>query len=490
MRARWFLIPALLFGATSGTEAGERVVWGHVALETTAPVDTAAWFEALDLEGRPVESAPLDEAVMRALGTLARRGYPFAEARPGDFDYRDGRLVGSIRLDPGVRARIAGLQLDGAHVTRNKTALRLSGLRIGQPYTGVEDRKLRERLLRSGLFVSVGEVEIVPGMEADEIILKVSVKEPPFTRFRGVLGVSGRESGLTGLLDLDLGNIAGTAREATGRWENRGNGLTRYFLHYREPWLPIVPIGLSGDLSHDINEGVYSYTRWEIRGDLSWKNQWTITFGRGGSQAVQPLDPLGRTTEGFTMVGLGLDRRNSLLNPTAGFRLAMESRRGTKTFPLSDSVSVRVDRTRWSAAGEGYLRLNRRWLAAVMSRFDYLDTPEPVVPRYELYAVGGAASLRGYREEQFLTPAAWVVQSELRWLQDDQGSSLYLFGDAGFIAPRTSTRFSQTFDQFVVGTGVGVRQASKLGILGVEYGFAKGENVLDGRVHLRIDAMF
>lgn len=490
MRATWVPIAVLLLGQVPASQAGEPLAWGRVDLECAVPVDTVAWFEALDLEGRPVDSAALDEAILRALTALARQGYPFAEARPGAFEYRDGRLVGTIRLDPGVRARIAGILLDGAHITRNRTALRLAGIRTGQSYTGREDRRLRERLLRSGLFASVGQVEIVPGLEPDEIILKVAVTEPPFTRFRGVLGVSGRESGITGLLDLDLGNIAGTAREATGRWENRGNGLTRYFIRYREPWLPIIPIGLTGDLSHDINEGVYSYTRWEIRGDLSWENQWTITFGRGGAQAVAPQDPGSRTSEGFTVVGLGLDRRNSILNPTAGFRLATETRRGTKTFPLSDSVSVRVDRTRWSAAGEGYLRLNRRWLAAVMSRFDYLDTPEPVVPRYELYAVGGAASLRGYREEQFLTPAAWIVQSELRWLQGDQGSALYFFADTGFIAPRTASRFSETFDRFVVGTGLGVRQASRLGILGVEYGFAKGENVLDGRVHLRIDAMF
>ena len=123
-------------------------------------------------------------------------------------------------------------------------------------------------------------------------------------------------------------------------------------------------------------------------------------------------------------------------------------------------------------------------------RLLFLDSPEDTLPRYDLFAVGGATSLRGYREEQYLTPAAGILQVEWRWLQGEDGSALYLFTDAAFISPRQGRDQRDRFDTFLLGTGVGVRQASRLGILGVEYGVAKGENPLDGRVHLRLDTVF
>lgn len=82
------------------------------------------------------------------------------------------------------------------------------------------------------------------------------------------------------------------------------------------------------------------------------------------------------------------------------------------------------------------------------------------------------------------------MQSEWRWLQGDRGSAVYLFADGGFISSSTGRSFSDIFTTFLYGVGVGVRQAHKLGILVVEYGVPRGESPLDGRIHLRIDAVF
>jgi len=205
---------------------------------------------------------------------------------------------------------------------------------------------------------------------------------------------------------------------------------------------------------------------------------------------VEPDPGLGASHETFTLFGIGFDHRNSALNPTGGFKIYTETRRGSKSYPTTDSTSVKVSRERWAAAFEGYHRVGRPWLLSVRSRFDALQTPEPVIPRYELYAVGGATSLRGYREEQFLTPMAWVVQTEWSLLVGNGGSRLFWFVDVGFLGTPEARALGGLFDQVPVGTGIGVSQASRLGILGVEYGWAKGENVLDGRIHLALNARF
>lgn len=494
MRARMLgaalaVFAVLLLGPPARAQ-DETLRWGHLPLVADAPVDTVAWYRALDLEGKPVEAAPLEPALERGLQALARQGYPFAEARPGAFDLVDDRVVGTIQVRTGSQPRIAAVELDGAKVTRSGTAMRIAGLSAGQPYTGAEEAAVQERMARSGLFTSVGDVQVVPGETEDEVILKVPVREPSYTQFRGALGVSGPESELTGLVDLKLGNIAGTGRIASGRWENRGGGLTRFGLHYHEPWLPFVPIALDFDLAHDLNQVVYTYTRWAVAASYTWKNQWYFTAGLGGAQAVEPGNGLGASNERFTLFGIGFDHRNSALTPTGGFKIYTETRRGSKTYPVTDTTSVKVNRERWAAGFEAYRRVSRPWLLSVRSRFDVLQTPEAVIPRYELYAIGGATTLRGYREEQFLTPMAWVVQGEWSLLVGERGSRLFWFTDVGFLGAPEARELGRIFDQVPVGMGVGVSQASRLGVLGVEYGFAKGENVLDGRIHLTLDARF
>ena len=397
-------------GLVRGARAAEALRWGELRLEAPGFVDSLAWERAVDLEGRPIAQAPLGPALLRGLAWLAESGYPFAEASAGSFTLRDGKIDGRITLDPGARARLAGLLLDGAKVTRPATAMRLGGLRVGESYTGRQDRALVESLSRSGLFLTVGEVELRPGAQPEEVLLRVAVTEPPTTRFAGVLGVSGRDARVTGLLDLDLANIAGTARRASARWEDRGEGLSRFGLSYREPWLPLLPIGLEGGLTHDVNEGVYSYTKWEVAGSLDRSGGWRFRVGRGGTRAVETGSGLGAVTEGFTLVGVAWDRRNSMLLPTAGGRLAVETRRGTKRFTAAgDSLDQRVDRTRWTAQAEGYRRAGSRWLLALRASFEALESPEDTLARYDLFAVGGASSLRGYREEQFgRTRLGWV----------------------------------------------------------------------------------
>jgi outer membrane protein assembly factor BamA len=223
-------------------------------------------------------------------------------------------------------------------------------------------------------------------------------------------------------------------------------------------------------------------------GDMLLGDQWTVRFGRGGSRAVETIEGATPVTEGYFLAGVDLDRRNSARNPERGYRITGESRRGTKTF-TPDSVEVRIDRTRWLLSGETYQPVGRKWLGVLRAKFEFLETPEDSVPRWDEIAVGGANSLRGYREDQFLTLGSTILQGEWRLKQDNRGSALYAFADAGFIQ-EDGHRLSDLFDQFLLGTGLGIRQAKGPGILSLEYGIPKGSSPLEGRLHLRLDAVF
>jgi hypothetical protein len=154
----------------------------------------------------------------------------------------------------------------------------------------------------------------------------------------------------------------------------------------------------------------YSYTIGVIRIFLA--DQWTSASvagiargGNGGSGVTgSPI------TDGYFLAGVELDRRDSARNPEGGFHLIAESRRGTKTF-TPDTVEVHFARTRWELGGDGYRRFGRRWLGVLRGHFEFLDTPEDSVARWDQVEVGGASSLRGYREDQFLTLGTVILQA-------------------------------------------------------------------------------
>src|SRR5438309_1815317 len=60
--------------------------------------------------------------------------------------------------------------------------------------------------------------------------------ESRLSRFEGALGVQ-NGGGVTGLFDLALGNIGGSARSAGARWAGYGSGRSEYAARYREPSL-------------------------------------------------------------------------------------------------------------------------------------------------------------------------------------------------------------------------------------------------------------
>lgn len=462
--------------------------WGELTLEGSPEVTDLLPPPALS--GNPIQAEDLDRYIKELLLELSELGYPFAEILPRDFDVSEGRVSGALKIELGARPTLAGIVLKGAEVTKPNTVMRLGGVKKGELFRGSMLQTTREKLLRSGLFQTVGELTLEAGPSQNEIVFSADAVEPAYTRFAGVLGVGGPDSKLTGLLRLELLNIAGTAREGAAHWENQGQGITRFSLSYREPWLPILPVGVSGALRNDVNEGVYSYTNWELRGDLSAGSSWRFGLGWGGARAVNTGSSTQNERESFVLATVVYDGRNSFFVPTQGARLRLESRRGDKTRELGSGAEETLDRTRWKLDLEGYQPLGNRLVLAAESAFEFLDTPEDSLPRYDQFAIGGANTLRGYREEQFLTSGALTLALELRWLQDAKGSALYGFIDQGWISSGSTAAERDNLDRYLLGLGVGLRQASPVGLLGVEYGIPKGSSPLDGRIHFRLDAFF
>jgi hemolysin activation/secretion protein len=146
-----------------------------------------------------------------------------------------------------------------------------------------------------------------------------------------------------------------------------------------------------------------------------------------------------------------------------------------------DSKSLRRDRVdleivKSSAGGlVGYMRIAAGELRG-----------SGIIPQ-ELLRVGGAGTVRGFPEEYLSVRGAVWGAVELRWRPEDD-AYLGVFLDAGYLShldPRI-----QVGQRGLTSFGVTSQMETRAGRLGLDLALARGEPLLNARIHARMEGWF
>jgi hemolysin activation/secretion protein len=105
--------------------------------------------------------------------------------------------------------------------------------------------------------------------------------------------------------------------------------------------------------------------------------------------------------------------------------------------------------------------------------------------RGELYSLGGANTVRGFREREFLTNLFAYGNFELQFLLAPKSRA------SVFVVPAFINRLGGDIDwQRVVGYGLGIESGAKDWTFGISYALNPDRAVGDGFVHLRVTNNF
>ncbi|HEX7079015.1 MAG TPA: BamA/TamA family outer membrane protein [Candidatus Eisenbacteria bacterium] len=433
---------------------------------------------------------------------LIERGRYAAEVGVDSIAADSGAIRIHLRVVPGARTTVASLELAGAATTRPSAAAALSGLKPGAAVTPASLAEARDRLVQSGLFATVGDARLVLGDAPGRARVVIPVEESRASRFEGAIGVA-REGGVTGRLDLALGNIGGTGRSAGIRWFGPGGGRDDYAVTYREPALfgRALDAGLS--LEAQVADSLYTHTRWSleagarparaVRTSLAIVRSGSVYSGLArGSSATWSLSARA-TVDGLTPT----------LNPVRGasFAVGAEAGRRVDRFPGFAASARRLFRGDLSLQAARPLGVRRVLYASARAQETIL--PGDAFPAEELLYLGGSEGLRGHDDRAFGGNRIASFTLEHRWITDDRGGRLYLFGDAarhdldatlqagtasilptsaGAAASLARTVLSRGWE---FGYGAGLRTRMAAGLVGLELGFAPGEPFRRATLHVR-----
>ena len=201
---------------------------GKIELEGNTALAKDEILQKLDTHiGGFLDSQTLEKDFDGLLTRYERSGYPFATISIEDITaYQEEsaqKLKLVLQIDEGQK-----IQIDEIHVTGNKETsehviVREAGIRTGEVYNQNRIDKIPQRLNRMNIFSRVNEPEFYVNKSGSGGLV-IGVQEGTTNTFDGVVGyvpsaTTGENGYLTGLVNVSMKNLFGTARKLGVHWQ-------------------------------------------------------------------------------------------------------------------------------------------------------------------------------------------------------------------------------------------------------------------------------
>ena len=456
---------AVAFAIVEGTRT--RVASVDVSGDLTfEPSDVHLAFGLV--RGMVLLESDLSQRLDHLLRFYEDRGYPFCALRPDvQFD-GDGARV-QVVVSPGPLVHVDAVRFEGNQTTREDVLLRHISFVAGEVY---DQRRVDAFVRRLQILPFIDRV-YTPELVStnDEMTLVISVEESRHTRVEGALGV-GSGQGLTGEIALDVLNFSGGGREGYALWSRQGVGLSNLRVSYREPyilsgplsgWGAVEMVARTGYVTHKFG-GAQMFLWVRARAFLAVLHTGAFCPDSSGlgfyeAERMWSLES-----------GVRFDRREHAMS---GWKAEIRGEVG--------EVSSGIRRVQWEVDGQVFLPVGKQSVVAGRARAFWVGQKGDV-PQSAGIWLGGAQSLRGYREEMFWGTNAGWVNVEWRWLLGPK-ARLFAFVDAGRIEGAGSRSWPVSY-------GIGLLANGRMGAVGIDYGLPRGESLGQGMVHVRMVSAF
>ncbi len=449
------------------------------------PAFTTVQFGINAYPGEPATAANLKAIGDRIRAYLLDNGQPFA-AVAIDFAVSGSQPVAdlTVAIDPGEGYKFGGYKHSGSR-TRPDVLDRLSLLRYGETFSEARLRLAAEKLSRTGYFEAVVPGAVFRDSTRNLLYPSLVLTDLKGNRMSGILGYDSEKKGgqgLNGYVDIHLINLRGTARDLDFTFDSKQTAQStdsrEARLAYTEPWILTTHVGAHVDGRLILEDSVYTEKNLELTlfQDFDFHSRCLLAFATQSNQ-----DFLADTRSNAEIAGLGFqyDARDHVPNTLNGMRYSLRVNgvhrdlADTAYFLVQDINEFAL----WKNAG--------RWVGYALVSGSGNWPLQARANRGELYAVGGANTIRGFREREFLTNLFLYGNFELQFLLAP-GSRASLF-----VVPGLINRLGGDIDwQRVIGYGMGIESGAKDWTFGISYALNPARAMGNGFVHLSVTNNF
>jgi len=478
---------------------GKPSVLRQVAFDGNRNVPASELLSVMALrEGELFLPSLLEQDIQSMLQCYERKGYPLAKIVVQDISFTDStdELSARVRMrvEEGTELRVTELRVEGNKTTKEYVITREARLHADELFRSDLPDQIKRRLDHLQLFssVSLPELYLTPSQHAG---LSVRVVEGNPNSVDGVVGYvpagsAGGSGYVTGLVNLSLRNLFGTGRKLSARWYQENQSSQETELHYFEPWIASYPVNAQLGFFQRKQDSTFVRTSYDLAAEFMLTDEFTVgaSFSQSG---VYPTEGYGRSVMAesrTTSVGVTIryDSRDNPTTPTSGMMYSTDYQTGTKHVSAGQLIPEESNSTTQRLLFDlsYYLPASVRQVLAV--ELHLRDFSSRSMDVSDLFRLGGALTLRGYREGQFLGSRIVWSNIEYRFLVAPR-SFFYGFVDAGYIAqPDLPAIGMIASDQKKIGYGIGVRMDSAVGLIGVSFAMGEGDTFSTSKIHIRL----
>ena len=409
----------------------------------------------------------------------------------------DGTLA--VEINEGI---VEDFKVKGNVKTKDKVILREIRLKKGEPFNSTLARRSLNRIQNLGFFEDVN-MKLNPGRAPNAVEMEIDVVEQNTGTFGIGAGYSDAD-GFIGMITVGDKNLRGTGDSIMLRWEFGGVDNKNYEFTYTKPWLDKKETSLSLSV-YDLT---YEYADYDRNGDEiarydKKRRGQEITFGRPQGEFIKNYITLKHRDDIYKGVSDGYETSVQYYEPAyvppPGMNIpANYIQRREENFGTTNSISFsRVYDSRdnvfdphagkrnsytfeWAGLGGDfkfekisvnyryYLKMRKDRVLAFDLAAGYAWGNMPLSQRF---AVGGADTLRGYKDDQFRGNSMLRGTVEYR-IPIQKKIQAVIFYDIGYAWDK---RNQHAFDLGLMesGYGVGLRINSPLGPIKLDYGKGK-----------------
>ena len=488
-RARWIFLMMLAFVAVARAISVDEGYWDGSTLFKIRHI------EILDDRGRALDGlvirgytgAAASRKNMDALHAevkeyLLSRGFPFATIlSEATLDSSSPKTVDlNIRVHLGDAFKLGEVRPLETR-TQSEVVSRLALWKTGESFSPERLEQGLKRLGRTGYYESAALTGLFRDSLRNLIYPVLRIPDLPGNRLSGLLGYDSKAltgSQLTGFADLHLINMFGTARDLDFTFDSRAGNEREVHLAYVEPWILQLPVGARVEVNFLQQDTLF----WEWNRDLTFfqdlnfNSRLEVRFGDQQNRDLILATQTHALRSGLRWIYDGRDR---VPLTSSGYRMEVGAtglRRQT-----GDSLYYLVQ---GSGIVDSWIPLTSR-IGLKLGLHAASNFPLSRMNQGELYFVGGANSLRGYREREFPTNAYVLGQAELQlWL--NRRGRLFAFTDPGLVN-RLVSEYSW---RRVIGYGAGIEISKGNWGLALTYALSPERAPGDGLLHVGVDNRF
>ncbi len=440
------------------------------------------------LENQIFYQINLENQIEKSLKYLENKGFPFSRIKIQSLNFskdKDSNNVVDIYLEvkKDRLAKIDKIKILGNTQTNENVIINALRLQKGELYSQKRIDEIPLLLNKLRFFEPVEKPKFY--FDSNEKgVLQITVKEKSTNNFDGILGyippAKNRDGYLTGFVNINLRNILGSGRAAGIKWQKENSLSQELQLKYLEPWLFNYPFNVNLYLYQRKQDSTFVLRKYG--GSLEYLATENVTASLiAESESVIPALNI-KSVKSSTSLNSGLkiqlDFRDDILVPQSGMFFStlykLKSKKDNLTTQKNTLQQYELD-------FEIYYTLFKNQTTALG-----VHAKEIIADSYEesdFFRLGGANSLRGYREQQFLGNRILWSNLEYRFLLS-QMSYLFILYDVGYFLRNENKELNiSKISGYKSAYGVGLSIDTALGIMRISYALASGNPFSEGLIH-------